>query len=526
MRFNDMIATVLAASAERPEAVEAQWRQLVDLLAQPQPGAPDAARAGAYAFLRDNRGRVGTAVRTNAAASLAGLAIDPDLLVFFAEDRAEVAAPLLRSARLRRDDWLAALPRLGPTARALLRHRRDLPGEARRALAAFGPADLVLGPTDAADAVPAEQGGSQIRELVERIEAYQRRRRDSSTEAAPTPGEPASAFRWETGAEGVICWVDEAPRAPLIGLSVAAREGANSAAAAAFEMRAPFRDAALCVAGEGSVAGEWRISGVPYFDRGHGAFLGYRGSARRPRPDEAADGAATPFGPELPPDSLRQLVHELRTPLNAIMGFAELIEGEFMGPAAIQYRDRATDIMGQARRLLSTVDDLDTAARLETHRLEPLAGRADLAVLVDQLAPSYEAAARHRGAVLVTDVAVDLPDAALAPELAERVIARLLAATIGLARDGETVVASLDRDSGASGAMLCFAIDRPAVVAGLGEAQLLDPTYTPAGDWPAAPSLGLGFALSLIRRLVQARGGELIIEADKVRLLLPIAPSE
>jgi hypothetical protein len=74
--------------------------------------------------------------------------------------------------------------------------------------------------------------------------------------------------------------------------------------------------------------------------------------------------------------------------------------------------------------------------------------------------------------------------------------------------------------------MLHFAIDRPAVVAGLNEMQLLDPTYTPAGDWPAAPALGLGFVLSLVRNLVQARGGELIIDADKVRLLMPIAQGD
>ncbi|MGE0178824.1 MAG: sensor histidine kinase, partial [Sphingomonas sp.] len=232
MRFNDMIATVLAASGDRPQAREAQWRQLVDLLAQPQPAANDRVREDAYAFLRMHRAAVEPSARTNVAASLAGLAIDPDLLVFFAEDRAEIAAPLLRAARLRADDWLAVLPRLGPTARSLLRHRRDLPDDVRRALAAFGPADLVLGKTEAGgrpQTADAEVGESQIRELVERIEAYQRRRREPGEEAEGLAVEPVSAFRWETGAEGVIRWVDDAPRGPLIGLSVAGREGLDEA---------------------------------------------------------------------------------------------------------------------------------------------------------------------------------------------------------------------------------------------------------------------------------------------------------
>ena len=50
-------------------------------------------------------------------------------------------------------------------------------------------------------------------------------------------------------------------------------------------------------------------------------------------------------GTDLPADSLRQLIHELRTPLNAIVGFAELIDGQYMGPAAANYRVRAADII-------------------------------------------------------------------------------------------------------------------------------------------------------------------------------------
>ena len=48
-----------------------------------------------------------------------------------------------------------------------------------------------------------------------------------------------------------------------------------------------------------------------------------------------------------------------------------------MGPAADRYRTRAADIMDQASRLLTTVDDLDIAARIETRRLDRDGGRSD-----------------------------------------------------------------------------------------------------------------------------------------------------
>jgi signal transduction histidine kinase len=62
------------------------------------------------------------------------------------------------------------------------------------------------------------------------------------------------------------------------------------------------------------------------------------------------------------PDSLRELVHEIKTPLNAIMGFAEIIEGQYLGPADRGYRERAAEIWRQARLLLTAIDDLDFAA--------------------------------------------------------------------------------------------------------------------------------------------------------------------
>jgi signal transduction histidine kinase len=58
------------------------------------------------------------------------------------------------------------------------------------------------------------------------------------------------------------------------------------------------------------------------------------------------------------------------------------------------------------------------------------------------------------------------------------------------------------------------------------EAELLDPGYSPDGDWPGAPALGLGFALRLIRNLAEAVGGALVVDDERFALYLPVpAPS-
>jgi hypothetical protein len=536
LRFDDMIATVLTQREDSPSARAAKWRQLVDLLAQQGDGP---ASGEALAWLRASRSDVPLATRRGAAAALGGRDVSPAALRLFAEDEPQVAAPLFASARMTREAWIALLPELGPTGRAFLRHRRDLGPEVERALAIFGAADFALSGTvaeaGAAGSPAFERSETQIRDLVARIENF-RRQRDAAAAKAPEPAQAprrAEFFHWETGPDGTILWIEGAPRGPLIGQSIAAiaergQFGVDGQAAGAFEKRAPFRDARFSVPGGGAASGDWRISGVPFFEPAQGHFLGYRGSARRPRVDEVARSEAAPpagggglFGTDLPPDALRQLIHELRTPLNAIIGFAEMIEGQYMGPAASGYRSRAGSIMEQARGLLSAVDDLDTAARIETSRLQLAESSVDAVALLCRLHDAYERVAQQRGSRIAIEIERDLPPARVELDAAERMFARMLAATIGLAGEGETIAAAMTSGQLAGRPMLCLAIDRPRAIAGLDERALLDPGYSPDGDWPGAPALGLGFALRLVRNLAEAVGGALAVGETRFALYLP-----
>jgi hypothetical protein len=524
----------LAQPATEDRARSAKWRQLVDLLAQRRDRRTSEQVEAALCFLREHRDEVDPATRKEAAVALSGRSVSPFLLRFFGEDHPSVAIPLVSSARLSPDEWIDLLPSMSVTARALLRHRRDLHPEVAKALAAFGSSDFVLpGEAGLAEAHElaagfVDSGEAQIRDLVARIDEFRRQKRPAIVEATAI-----EAFRWETGPDGVIIWVEGAPRGPLIGQTIAmiggqGQFGVDGQAAGAFEKRAPFRDARFVVPGSGAASGDWRISGVPFFDARQGSFLGYRGSARRPRLDEVAQphGAGEPaspglFGTDLPADSLRQLVHELRTPLNAIVGFAEMIDGQYMGPAAANYRSRARVIMEQAGKLLSAVDDLDTAARLETRRLELDESSADAAAVLSRLHDAYERVASQRKAKLKMELERDLPPAKVEAGAAERMFARLLAATIGLAREKETIAAKMAMGQIAGQSMLCFAIDRPSAIAGLEESALLDPGYSPEGEWPGAPALGLGFALRLVRNLSEAVGGALVIGDKRFFLYLP-----
>lgn len=355
-------------------------------------------------------------------------------------------------------------------------------------------------------------GPFEIADVVARIDAfYTRQPERPATASAPAR---VDGFRFETDAQGVIRWVDGVSRAPLIGLSLdmtAMPDGSrvDGVAAGALRQRARFAGARLFVAGDSDAGGDWRISANAAFDAATGRFTGYRGTARRPRSDEAPGKAASGGGA----DSLRQLMHELRTPTNAIAGFSELIEREILGEAAPVYRERAALIRDRARALLAAIDDLDIAARIDAAALRLHPGEVPLQPLFDRASAELAPLALTRGA----DVVLPVDELAVAgdPRAIERLLSRTLATLISAASEGERLEVRLTAES----ETIAIDFDRPrALAAYAGEA-----IFAIDDEREEAALLGTGFALRLIRNLTRELSGSLVIAADSLTIRLPAA---
>lgn len=574
MRYNDLTQTILAVEDRTGNAAASLWRQCVDMLAQhDQAGRMMLAqddRAALVARLNDLRTELSEAQRIASVVELGSRLRSPALVEFFATDRPAVCVAALARARLPDAMWPVLLSRLGPTARGVLRGRRDMGPETRRALDAFGPTDLVLGddgaavvsndigtagvadlgaellldtpqPTEQAEAEPQGER-SQIRQLVERIERF------TSTGKLRTIGMPAEAqtlhpaseqaalrsFPFETDAEGTVIWVGEASRLALVGLSLAqialpGETGPDGHVAGAFARRSSFQHGRFFI-GEGLYEGEWRLSAVPFFDPASGRFQGYRGQARRPLMHEiphTATGSAPVAAAQPSLDSVRQLIHELRTPLNAILGFAEIIEQQLFGPAGVHYREMAGNILSDARRLLAAFEEIDAAARAAASQADagaaPPKSAVDVGALVDQAAGLFAA---EGGSRLRIAASAELPRAFVEPVQAERMIQHLVRTLMPLTQGDEPVQGALWFQPDGAGGRLILGFDRPARLRGLDEHELLDPGYGSDGDWPDAPLLGLGFSMRLVRSLAQAQDCALRIEAERILLEMPVAQGD
>ncbi|TQL17489.1 phospho-acceptor domain-containing protein [Zymomonas mobilis] len=387
-------------------------------------------------------------------------------------------------------------------------------GKARRAAAASPTKTAVSqkkGKTNESDE-------TQIRHLLARIDAFRR-----SLEAR------AEQFNFETDKNGVVIYVKGIASHILAGVSLATPAlqngyGVDGQAVGAFGRRAPIRHARLTIPGNGSAAGEWRISAAAYFDPETGHFSGYRGIARRPRIEETAQPFITAALPqpsvlEIDRDSLRQLMHELRNPLNAIVGFAEMIEHQMLGPVGKAYRYYASDITRQGQRLLQAVDDLNLAADdSASHQPSEPEGATHLTKIVSALHSHYQEAVHKYNGDILFRVATGLPLLNVNPVAVERIFSRLLAAVVGLMESQEQIEVSLDQKDNA----VRFIVKRPSALKGYEEQALLDPGFNLQGEWPNSPVLGLGFTLRLVRNLASAINGQLEIKPDAFVILLPI----
>ncbi|QNN65855.1 HAMP domain-containing histidine kinase [Sphingomonas rhizophila] len=519
MRFDDRLKTVLDSPVGDSRDRAVRWRQLVDLLSRARGDADAALVDRAIQAARDDRSSVPDTVRAATARSIAGRPLDPRLIALFASDVLEVAAPLLAGATLDDD-----------SRREIEANASD---EVRRFFFALeGPAARIkVADMQAPEIAPAAKppGEDEIPSIGEAVARIEQLRRERAGEAAGTPVEtdeipdelPKTApepvrrepalFRWESDALGLIAWVEGAPRAALIGRSLAGHAGEALLSEECRDLvarRAPFADVPLASADP--FGGEWRVSGAPAFAPGDGRFIGYRGMARRIdlTPSQRA---AVPRAFE-GADTLREMIHEIKTPLNAIIGFAEIIDGQYLGPAHRRYRERAGEILVQARELLGAIEDLDFAAKLQSSRSAPGEG-TDLSVVLPEVADRINARTEARGVEVSLQFRGRGQRTALDPALSSRLAERFISAIVDALPEGETLAVEV----GVTKGQCAIAATRPAPLAELETRQLFDPGFT----GPSGQRIGLGFAFRLVRGLARIAGGDLIVDDTRFVLTLP-----
>jgi signal transduction histidine kinase len=205
-----------------------------------------------------------------------------------------------------------------------------------------------------------------------------------------------------------------------------------------------------------------------------------------------------------------RMSHEFRTPLSSILGFATLAQ-EDMGDAARLHTDLQAIKRG-ANYLLSLVDNLLDHSVLEHERLHIRPTACDIGRLVGELEELFQPTARQKGLSMAWWVDVSLPKRLWLDELRLRqVLVNLIGNAIKFTREGAISIS------------LEWADDRLQVAiedTGTGiPPQDLKRLFKPFSQGPAMEQgqRGAGLGLSISRGIVQAMGGELMLDSQPGR---------
>jgi len=568
MHVDDRLATVLHHRAAGERAARVQFRQLLDLLGEPDGGADPGLTRAAFRRLDALVPMIAMAQRERMAGECSARIRNPALLAWFAGDEPKVALAALSRAALDEAQWAALIPDLPVRARGLLRHRRNLPEAAQSLLDRLGVRDRVLPEPHVApqapDAVSAAEAplpaldlgaspeetyvlnaseaiGEPLAEqvpdgapvdtgnlgaLVRRIEAFQRARARRGEPAGldaprlPLGGDLAEdearprleSFLFTTNESGRIDWA-EPTAAPLVVGTLLAAPGtaASEGFAAAFARMRPVTGAPVTLAGAEAVAGAWVVEGAPRFAPRSGSFAGYVGRFRRPTP-ASADGRAARAA-----DRVRQLLHELRTPVTAIQGFAEVIQQQTVGAVPHEYRALAAAIAGDAARMLAGFAELERLSRLEARIQELPEGSSDFVTIARRQVAQLQTVLSPRVSRLEANWRLREAQVAMAPETAEMLAWRFLGTLAAATAAGERVTLDL----AAAGDTLRLTAELPAALTLVEDVFSAD-VRAPSGTLGAG-LFGAGFALRLARAEARASGGDLVrTESGVMMLTLPL----
>ncbi len=199
------------------------------------------------------------------------------------------------------------------------------------------------------------------------------------------------------------------------------------------------------------------------------------------------------------------VAHDLRQPITAIRGYSELLDDELEGPLNPAQRNDVRQILHDARRLETLVEELLDAVRIDagllTLHLEPIAVAQMAAGTIASLRPQ----ATQKQLQLSLRLAPDLPPALLDRTRIERVLVNLVENAIKFTPPGRAIAVGVRQEGG----LMHFEVVDEGPGIEPDDIPKLFRRFSQVGGGSAG---GLGLGLSTCKAIVEAHGGRVGVE--------------
>jgi hypothetical protein len=229
---------------------------------------------------------------------------------------------------------------------------------------------------------------------------------------------------------------------------------------------------------------------------------------------------------------LATVSHELRTPLTSVIGYSEMLADGIAGPLTPQQADFVATISEKSQQLLTLIQSLLDLSKLESGTLTFRSERVRVGEVIDDVLKTMIPAARKRSVGLLTECEPDLPEVAGDAERLRQVLTNLCDNALKFTPDGGSITigsrvlpaAVTDDDDGGGFALLAplrARIEVRVIDTGLGiaasEREKVFDAFYQVDSSSTRQYEGAGLGLSIVKRIVDAHGGNIRIESNTPR---------
>jgi signal transduction histidine kinase len=221
-------------------------------------------------------------------------------------------------------------------------------------------------------------------------------------------------------------------------------------------------------------------------------------------------------------DFVSNVSHELRTPLSLIRLYAETLEmGRLKTPEKCQ--EYYSIIRKESERLTALINNILDFSRIEAGRKEYDFRETDLRELVHNTLESYRYQIEQNGFAFEERISEDIPPLRVDREAMARSLLNLVNNALKYSQDRKFIGVNLFRDNGA--------VKLEVVDHGIGipiheQGKIFEKFYR-VGDPLVHNTKGSGLGLSLVRHIVRAHGGQILVDSapgrgSKFTITLPV----
>jgi signal transduction histidine kinase len=221
-------------------------------------------------------------------------------------------------------------------------------------------------------------------------------------------------------------------------------------------------------------------------------------------------------------DFVSNVSHELRTPLSLIRLYAETLElGRLKSDA--KCHEYYSIIRKESERLTALINNILDFSRIEAGRKEYDFRETDLGELVHNTLESYRYQIEQNGFAFEESIAEDVPRMRVDREALARSLLNLVNNALKYSQDRKFIGVNVFRDNGS---VKLEVVDHGIGIPADEQSKIFEKFYR-VGDPLVHNTKGSGLGLSLVRHVVQAHGGQVLVDSapgrgSKFTIRLPL----